>query len=151
MSSHPVSRMQTSNQQSSIIVGAPSMPFIPRAPLAVRCVHYKLSRVICKKATKQNKKMQKAWNHWTIGPIATITTTTIVCLPGSRQGIWARSSTMNQAQTPGWPPWPGIRPNRIKRYRIGHCSLSQLLFHRLTSHRYLEHRRLDHLNPLAAI
>ena len=50
---------------------------------------------------------------------------------------------MNQAQTPGWPPWPGIRPNRIKGYRNGRCNLNQRQFQPLISHRYLELHHLE--------
>lgn len=96
--------------------------------------------------------LEKAWNPWTNGPIATITTTTIVCLPGSRQGIWARSSTMNQAQTPGWPPWPGIRhPNRIKRCPNARCSPNLRRFRRPANRPSPGHHRPDPLNPSAVI
>lgn len=57
-------------------------------------------------------------------PIVAITTTTIACLPGSRQGTWVRNSTMSPTRILGWPPWAGkIRLSRIKRCRIDLCRI----------------------------
>lgn len=58
---------------------------------------------------------------------------------------------MNQSPTPGWPPWPGIRPNRIKWDRNYLCSHNLRLSHLPACHRYLEHLHLDLLNLSAAI
>lgn len=116
------------------------------------CILWKQTRMKEYIYIYKKRMLEEAWDPWTNGPIATITTTTIVCLPGSRQGIWARSSTMNQAQTPGWPPWPGIRhPNRIKRCPNARCSPNLRRFRRPANRPSPGHRRLDPLNPSAVI
>lgn len=84
-------------------------------------------------------------------PIVAITTTTIACLPGSRQGTWARSSTMSPTRILGWPPWAGkIRLSRIKRCPIDPCSPNRARYRRRPSRPSRARHLRDRRNPSAA-
>lgn len=84
-------------------------------------------------------------------PIVAITTTTIACLPGSRQGTWARSSTMSPTRILGWPPWADkIRLSRIKRCRIDLCSPNRARYRRQPSRPSRARHLRDRRSPSAA-